>query len=230
MWKLLIKNPVFKWTHWLIHAMGIKAKYPTVKLYYMASALQCMLGRYVILFENVQINHSTVGDFTYIQENSRLNATKIGKFTAIGPGVRAGMGNHPSQQFVTIHPMFYSDTKLLSTSFADKTYFAESQDITIGNDVWIGAHVLIMDGIVIGDGAIVAAGAVVTKNVLPYSIVGGVPARLIKYRFDTAQIEYLLDFRWWDKDIPWMRKNWLLWHDIESFITETKEQAGKGQK
>lgn len=227
MWKLLIKNPAIKWMEWFVNAIRVKAKYPTVKLYDRANATRCFLGQRVTLFENVQINHCTVGDFTYIQENSRLNSTKIGKFTAIGPGVRAGMGNHPSNKFVTIHPMFYSDTKLLPISFANKSYFAESKDIIIGNDVWIGANALIMDGIVIGDGAIVAAGAVVTADVLPYAIVGGVPARLIKYRFDATQIDYLLEFMWWDKDIPWMKKHWRLWHDIERFITVTKEQDNK---
>jgi len=230
MWKLLMKNSVFKWIAWLMNAIRVKAKYPSVKLYYMANATKCTLGQSVTLFENVQINHCAVGDFTYIQENSRLNSTTIGKFTAIGPGVRAGMGNHPSNTFVTIHPMFYSDTKLLQTSFADKSYFEQSKKIYIGHDVWIGANVLIMDGIVIGDGAIVAAGAVVTADVLPYSIVGGVPARLIKYRFTVAQIDYLLDFMWWYKDITWMQKNWRLWHDIETFITKTKEQESKGKK
>lgn len=224
MWKLLIKNPVVHWIEWLVNGIRVKAKYPSVKLFYMARASRCFLGQNVILFENVQINNCQVGDFTYIQENSRLNSTKIGKFTAIGPGVRAGMGNHPSQTFVTIHPMFYSDTKLLPIHFADKSYFDETKDITIGNDVWIGANALIMDGIVIGDGAIVAAGAVVTQNVLPYSIVGGVPSRLIKYRFTDAQIDYLLDFKWWDKELTWMNKNWLLWHDIETFIKETQAQ------
>lgn len=227
MWKLLMRNPLVNWIKWFINASRVKAKYPSVTLFYKASAQKCIIGRNVILFENVQLNDCQVGDFTYIQENSSLHATKIGKFTAIGPGVRAGMGNHPTATFVTIHPMFYSDTNLLPLHFPDKSYFQETRDISIGNDVWIGANVLIMDGVVIGNGAIVAAGAVVTKNVAPYAIVGGVPARLLKYRFDVAQIDYLLDFRWWDKEVTWMAKNWLLWHDIGRFIKETQKQTTK---
>ena len=227
MWKLILNNPAVKWLEWLMNAIRTRSKYPSVKLYYMASASRCTLGRSVTLFDNVKINHCTVGDFTYIQENSRLNSTKVGKFTAIGPGVKAGMGNHPSNTFVTIHPIFYAKTKLLPVNFADKSYFKAKTDITIGNDVWIGGNVLIMDGIVIGDGAIVAAGAVVTENVVPYAIVGGVPARLIKYRFTADQIAYLLEFKWWDKEQSWMEKNWLLWHDIEKFITATKAQTDK---
>jgi acetyltransferase-like isoleucine patch superfamily enzyme len=223
MWKLLLKNPAVKWMEWFVNAIRVKSKFPTAKLYYGASATRSFLGKGVTLFDNVTMTNCIVGDFTYIQENSRLHSTKIGKFTAIGPGVRVGMGNHPSQKFVTIHPMFYSDTNLLPVTFASESYFPESKDSSIGNDVWIGAHALIMDGVVIGDGAIVAAGAVVTENVLPYSIVGGVPARFIKYRFAADQIEYLLEFMWWNKEIPWMKKNWRLWHDIETFIDQTKE-------
>ena len=225
-----MKNPIVAWTMWLKNAICLKANYPSVRLYSMASATRCILGRSVTLFDNVQINNCEVGDFTYIQENSRLGSTKIGKFTAIGPGVRAGMGNHPSHTFVTIHPMFYAPTQLLQTNFADKSYFQGKKDIHIGHDVWIGANVLIMDDVVIGDGAIVAAGAVVTKDVLPYSIVGGTPAKLIKYRFEESQINYLLEFKWWDKELTWMRENWLLWHDIDNFIQETKTQNSNTKK
>ena len=70
----------------------------------------------------------------------------------------------------------------------------------IGNDVWIGLNATILDGVTIGDGAIVAAGAVVTKDVPPYAVVAGVPAKIIKYRFTESQIDFLLKFRWWEKD------------------------------
>ena len=74
----------------------------------------------------------------------------------------------------------------------------------IGNDVWIGSHVLILDGVSVGDGAIIATGAVVTKDIEPYSIYGGVPARLIRYRFSQERINYLLNFSWWNKDEDWL--------------------------
>ena len=88
----------------------------------------------------------------------------------------------------------------------------------IGNDVWIGLNATILDGVTIGDGAIVAAGAVVTKDVPPYAVVGGVPAKIIKYRFTESQIDFLLKFRWWEKDRKWIQQNYKRFQDIESFI------------
>ena len=75
-----------------------------------------------------------------------------------------------------------------------------NKEVVIGNDVWIGGNVSILDGVVVGDGAIIAAGAVVTKDVPPYAVVGGVPAKVIKYRFNEQEIQALLHERWWDKD------------------------------
>ena len=88
----------------------------------------------------------------------------------------------------------------------------------IGNDVWIGLNATILDGVTIGDGAIVAAGAVVTKDVPPYAVVAGVPAKIIKYRFTESQIDFLLKFRWWEKDRKWIQQNYKRFQDIESFI------------
>ena len=92
--------------------------------------------------------------------------------------------------------------------------------IIIGNDVWIGANVKIMADVKIGDGAIIAAGAVITRNVEPYGIYGGVPAKLIRYRFDREDIEYLLKLKWWDKDEIWIKTNAHLFNNIKSFIKE----------
>ena len=89
--------------------------------------------------------------------------------------------------------------------------------VEIGNDVWIGSHVLILDGVTIGDGAVVAAGAVVTKDVEPYAIYGGVPAKLIKYRFPPKTIEMLLKMKWWDKEEKWIREHTEDFEDVERF-------------
>ena len=90
--------------------------------------------------------------------------------------------------------------------------------------MWIGNNAIIKYGIKIGDGAIIGSGAMVTKDVEPYSIVGGVPAKIIKYRFTQEQIEFLLNFKWWDKDLDWLKKNK---HLFENFGEFEKEFAKK---
>ena len=95
----------------------------------------------------------------------------------------------------------------------------------IGNDVWIGENVFFQGGVIIGDGAVVLAGAVVTKNVPPYAIVGGVPAKVLKYRYDEETIKFLLGFKWWDKDVNWLRDNWQLLCDIDKLKNEKNLHA-----
>ena len=87
----------------------------------------------------------------------------------------------------------------------------------IGNDVWIGEDVKILGGVTIGDGALVAAGAVVIRDVPPYTIVGGVPAKVIKSRFEPSQVEFLLKFQWWNKDEDWIKNNVEKFQDITQF-------------
>ena len=90
----------------------------------------------------------------------------------------------------------------------------------IGNDVWIGANVVIMNEISVGDGAVIGAGSIVTKDVPPYAIVVGSPARIIRYRFEKEEIEFLLNFRWWDKDSNWIKDNYLKFNNIKEFKKE----------
>ena len=119
------------------------------------------------------------------------------------------LGNHPTSVFATTHPAFYYDTtSQLGYSFhRGKPLFEgifkypEGENyyqLVIENDVWIGSNVLLLGGIRIGNGAVIAAGSVVTKDVPPYAIVGGNPAKIIRYRFETGEIERLLELKWWD--------------------------------
>lgn len=156
---------------------------------------------------------SSLGIGTYIGKECYLSFAEIGKFCSIGSYVRFAVGAHPTRTWVSTHPAFFSPVKQSGITFSDKVLFQEKvfadseHYVVIGNDVWIGDNVTILSGIKIGDGAILAAGSVVTKDVEAYSIVGGSPAKLIRYRFDKPDRDFLLSLKWWDKSMEWIRNN-----------------------
>lgn len=174
------------------------------------------IGLNVRIGENTKIWDSSIGDNSYTNSNAFIRFAKIGKFCSIGPGVKINVGNHPSNM-VSTHPAFYSNNKPFMT-FADRMYFDEFKQVTIGNDVLIGEDVLILAGVEIGDGVIITSRAVVTKDVEPYTIVGGVPAKFVKYRFEERIINQLIKIKWWDKDLDWFKENFMLFHNPDQFI------------
>ncbi len=168
-------------------------------------------GKNNYIGENVTINNSSMDDYSYINMNSIIRNTVIGKFCSIGSNVQIVLGKHPID-FVSIHPAFYSNNKFFTT-FSDKNYLNEYDKVEIGNDVWIAEGVVIPGGITIGNGAIVMARAVVTKNVEPFSIVGGIPARHIKYRFEKDIADKLNAIEWWNWEESFLKENFRLFHD-----------------
>jgi acetyltransferase-like isoleucine patch superfamily enzyme len=144
-----------------------------------------------------------VGCFSFINTNSTLASfTKLGMFCSVGKNVEIGAVNHPVE-WASTSPISYN----ISRHFPDEVgCFVQKKrenqpGVVIGNDVWIGSNVVILRGVKIGHGAVVGAGSIVKKDVSPYSIVGGVPAKEIRKRFSEETIDRLLDSKWWDKDL-----------------------------
>jgi acetyltransferase-like isoleucine patch superfamily enzyme len=119
--------------------------------------------------------------------------------------------------------MFYSASVDLGASFIDINKFEEkSEEVHIGNDVWIGEGVTIPGGVIIGDGSVIAAGAVVVKNVEAYTIVGGIPARRIKYRYNEETRLALIQMAWWDQSQNWLKQHSDYFEDVEKLISVWK--------
>lgn len=169
------------------------------------------------LYDSVQLFDSYIDDYSYIAHNSIVSRTTIGKCSSIGPNLLCGWGIHPTSGLST-HPMFYSTKKQNGLTWSDTDKIIETKPIIIGNDVFIGANVTILDGVTIGDGAVIGACALVNKDVPPYAIMGGVPAKIIRYRFSEKQIQALLRIKWWNFDLVKMRDVEKLFFDIDDFI------------
>ena len=172
-----------------------------------------------------------MGDYTVF--NSPLSIpskdTTIGKFCSIASNVKIGTSQHPIN-WLSTHVFQYAKLPLCPPlpDFPRKEFTERMKPCVIGNDVWIGTNVMIMDGVHVGDGAICAAGAVVTKDVPPYAIVGGVPAHIIRYRFDEKTIQRLLKVRWWDRPIEEIVK--LPFDDVQACLKQLEPKKRQPRK
>lgn len=208
--------PIVKYIKYTIKAADYKQKNPSLTINGYVELYNVKLGSFNSINDKVILSDTILGDYTYIGKNSYIKETSIGKFTCIASNVKIGLGAHPVKDFISIHPVFYAKKTPNNITFSDGNYFNEYNNTIIGNDVWIGSDVIIPGGITIGDGAIIASGAVITKNVNPYEVVGGVPGKFIKYRFKPNEIEELLEIKWWDKDVEWLKKNFKKMHNVKN--------------
>lgn len=142
--------------------------------------------------------YTTMDKHSFCGYDCEITNCKIGSFTSIANGVVIGGGMHPID-WVGTSPVFYEGRDSVSAKFSEFQR-EEVKTTLIGHDVWIGRNTLIKQGVTIGNGAVVGMGSVVTKDVAPYAIVGGNPAKLIRYRFSDEIIEKLITSKWWELD------------------------------
>lgn len=164
---------------------------------YKSSISRSILAENISIYSDNSLHEAVIGRFSYFAYGSQVSMAKFGNFCSIGPCLICGHGDHPTD-FVSTSPVFFSKGKQCGISFSQEDLFEERKEILVGHDVWIGARVFVRDGVKVGNGVIIAAGSVVVKDVPDYAIVGGVPAKIIRYRFPEDLIQQLNNLSWWN--------------------------------
>lgn len=166
------------------------------------------LHNYTSVHGGAVLENVTMDSFSYVT-STKMHNVNIGKFCSIASGsIIGGLANHP-HNFISTSPVFYSNRGEVQFGFCNKNDLIDSsiKQVDIANDVWIGANVIIFPGVKVGNGAVIGAGSVVTKDVDPYTIVAGIPAKMIRKRFENQTILKLLHEQWWDWDVNFFIEN-----------------------
>jgi phosphonate metabolism protein (transferase hexapeptide repeat family) len=172
-----------------------------------AEIRDCVFGKFTVVGVRAVLAEVVLGDYSYFSRGGEAIYTTVGKFTSIGANVRFNALDHPMHR-ISQHNITYRPNEYFTGGKIDKNFreFRQSKRVTVGNDVWVGHGAIVMPGISIGHGAVIAAGAVVTKDVEPYAVVAGVPAKRIKWRFETSIRDGLMALAWWDWDLDTLAK------------------------
>lgn len=177
----------------------------------------------------VKVFMSSINAYSYIGSHSELINVEIGKFCSIGHSCCLGLAKHSINNLST-SPLFTMKFNGTGSSWSSIDTFNESERTYIGNDVWIGVQTIVVGGVRIGNGAVIGAGAVVTKDVPDYAIVAGVPAKIIRFRFENLIINKLLKLEWWNwnekllkSHIEVFQKEKIMLEDLELFDRENEE-------
>lgn len=159
------------------------------------------LGRYTEVAERVRMSETDFGDYSYVMQDGIIWCAEIGKFANIAAAVRINATNHPTWR-ATLHHFTYRANDYWPDAEPDEAFFDWRREgrVRIGHDVWIGHGATILPGVTVGDGAVIGAGAVVSRDVAPYQIVGGVPAKPIRARFPEDIARRMQRLAWWDWD------------------------------
>jgi hypothetical protein len=207
--------PTEDWPHPTDHVR--LGDYPTI--HPSCRLRDCQVGSWTDIGANSWMAETTFGDYSYCAGDNQIIYAEIGRFCSIASHVRINPGNHPMDR-VTQHHMTYRRVQYGFAETDDGAFFAwrRAHQCVIGHDVWIGHGALVMPGVSVGTGAVIAAGAVVTKNVSPYTIVGGVPARPIRPRFPPELAEKLLRIAWWEWNRPTLEARFGELGDVAAFV------------
>jgi phosphonate metabolism protein (transferase hexapeptide repeat family) len=166
-----------------------------------ARVVNSTLGRYTEIADRCRLDEVEMGDYSYIMQDGAVWCATIGKFANIAASVRINATNHPTWR-PTLHHFTYRAADYFDGAENDHDFFSWRRDnrVSIGHDVWIGHGATVLPGVTVGDGAVIGAGAVVSRDVAPYTIIGGVPAKLIRERFPKSVAERMQALAWWDWD------------------------------
>ena len=182
------------------------------------------LDRNTVIFKNVKLIDCVVGRFSYIQENSFIYNTNIGPFCSIAPEVVIGLIDHP-KDFVSTSPVFYDKKQPLPFFFNhDKSTKFFYKKTLLGADCWIGQRVMIKAGVQIGVGSIIGAGSIVTNDVEPYSIIAGIPGKIIGQRFNNLTIEKLKKSQWWNLSEDKLKNLSPIFNNPKTFLSKINEK------
>jgi acetyltransferase-like isoleucine patch superfamily enzyme len=218
----LLKNPLTLWLRWLLTCAyyGLKYFAKGVSIEYMAEISNTRFEGNNKVYKYARLRDVELGKYSYISRGTQAYHAQVGRFTCIGPEVVIGPGEHPVRNYVSSHPAFYSTLAQAGITFSDQDYVEEIPHTSIGHNVWIGTRAVVRAGVRIGDGAVIAAGAVVVSDVEPYTIVGGVPAKLIRPRFEPSELEVIQQTDWWNWSEEKLRANTPLFRDTSAFVKQ----------
>lgn len=186
----------------MLNTIKNKYKHKNCTIAKRVELINSELSEYCNLAHHCSLTNSSIGKRTSVGRYTKIRDSKIGAYCSISWDVTIGAVSHPIDR-ISMHAFTYRK----QFKIVDEDIFFSQKITNIGNDVWIGCGAIILSGITIGDGAVIGAGAVVTKDVEPYTIVAGVPARPIRKRFDDNIIEKLLSLKWWEFDDEKLKNN-----------------------